>query len=327
MSTEQRIRAGLFYISVIVFFTWLPVILSFALGYKFNPKSLKFTKTGLIVIKTQPSGAAVYLDNRLLSEKTPATIDELLPGRYNIKIKLEKYYPWAGDVDIAAGSVSRLDRVMLFPRRPNIKQVNKLQFSQFWLGHDAREIYYLSRDGKSIYRSNLEGEQLEKIGDYLEITPRPKKWLLSEDKEKLLYFNQHQIAVVYLKKAFQDGNSEASFVLTYPERFIHDVFWHSDSYHLVLVSSDSIEVLEAKPRGVSVNLVSLSKENPFAFYDAKTDTLYFIDTARASDGNLYDNLYTLTLNNKLFGFGELMKLAPSFETARQKNSDKDNEKK
>lgn len=327
MSTEQRIRAALFYISVIVFVTWLPFILSFALGYKFNPKHLKFTKTGLIVVKTQPSGATVYLNNRLLNEKTSATIDELLPGRYNVKIKLEKYYPWAGDVDISPGTVCRLDKIMLFPRRANIKQVNKLQFSSFWLGHDANEIYYLSRDGKSIYRSNLEGEQLEKIGDYLEISPRPKKWLLSEDKEKLVYFNQHQIAIVYLKKAFQDAHPETSFVLTYPDRFIHDVFWHSDSYHLVLILSDSIEVLEAKPKGVSVNLVTLSKESPFSFYDAKTDTLYFVDTQRAVDGNLYDNLYTLALNNKLFGFGELMKRTPAFETAKPKNSDKSNEKK
>ncbi len=327
MSAEQRIRAALFYVSVIVFVTWLPFILSFALGYKFDSRNLKFTKTGLIVVKTQPAGAAVYLNNRLLNEKSPVTIDELLPGRYNVKIRLEDYYFWAGDVDVSPGAVCRLDRIMLFPRRPHIKQVNKLQFSAFWLGHDAKEVYYLSRDGKSIYRSNLEGEQLEKIGDYLEISPRPKRWLLSEDKEKLLYFNQHQVGVVYLEKAFTDAHPANSFVFTYPERSIQEAFWHSDSYHIVLVLSDSVEVVEARPGGVSVKLAVLSKENRFSYYDVKNDTLYFVDTERAADGNLYDNLYTLALNNKLFGFQDLMKLAPGFESGKQKNGEKAYEKK
>ena len=44
----QRLRGILFYLGLLLFFTGLPFILSFALGYKFNAHALKFVKTGLI---------------------------------------------------------------------------------------------------------------------------------------------------------------------------------------------------------------------------------------------------------------------------------------
>jgi len=65
MLNEQRIRAILFYLSVVIFLMGLPFILSFALGYNFDRRTFKFTKTGLLVLKTQPSGASVYLDEKL----------------------------------------------------------------------------------------------------------------------------------------------------------------------------------------------------------------------------------------------------------------------
>ena len=124
MVSEQRIRNFLFYLSVLVFFTGLPFILSFALGYKFDHRTMKFTQTGLISIKTHPQGANIYLDARLLKDKTPATIQELLPGSYNIKVELAGYYPWITQVNVHPRKVSRFEQIILFPLRPNMKQVN-----------------------------------------------------------------------------------------------------------------------------------------------------------------------------------------------------------
>ena len=72
MFSEQKIRGALFYLSFVAFFAGLPFILSFALGYKFNPQTWKFYRTGLIYLKTQPEGARIYLNDKLIPEKTPA---------------------------------------------------------------------------------------------------------------------------------------------------------------------------------------------------------------------------------------------------------------
>ena len=307
MLNEQRIRAFLFYLSVIIFLIGLPFILSYALGYKFDRRTFKFTKTGLLVLKTQPSGASVYLDEKLLNVKTPATIAELLPGRYSLRLELEKYYPWFNEVNVDADKVTRLEKIILFPLRSNIKQLNRDRLSSFWVDEDRETIYYINPEDNSIYKSDLEGRDSEKIVDFLPLQPSAIKWKLSPDREKLLYFNAHQIGIVYLEP--QNKISQGPpFVLNYSDDKIIDVFWYSDNYHLVLVSRKSIEALEAQPQTEPVLLVNLNKKNTSCFYNTRTDTLYFLDSQRAADGNFYDNLYKLELNAKTFPLQDLIKL-------------------
>lgn len=307
MFIEQKIRAVLFYLSVAIFLLGLPFILSSSLGYKFNRHTFKFTKAGLIVLKTQPQGASIYLDKKLLSEKTPASINELLPGTYHLSIELDKHYSWIGGVNVEAGKVSRLDKIILFPLRPNIKQLNKDRLSSFWVDEEKASLYYINQGDNIIYKSDLEGEHFQGIASLPEITPLPLKWKLSDDRENLLYFNAHQIAVAHLGSQKETSRIEPPFVLDYPNYKIIDAFWHSDSYHIILISDKKIEVLEAKPQSVPVTLVNLNKKNTSAFYDIRTDTLYFLDSQRAADGNLYDNLYKLELNIKTFPWQERIK--------------------
>jgi hypothetical protein len=261
MLSEQRIRAILFYLSLSIFLICLPFILSFALGYKFNTRTFKFTKTGLIALKTKPQGANIYLDGKLLNEKTPMTINELMPGKYNIRLELEDYYPWLGQVSVQAGKVARLERIIFFPLRPNIKQVNKDRISSFWVDEKNEKVYYVNQDEDAIYESDLEGENFKIIGFLPKIILPPKKWEVSPDKEKLLAFNLRQIIVVYLKS--QEGNYyiDSPLVLDYSDRNILDVFWHPDSFHLILITNRNIEVIEAGPKPAAVNLVHLNKKN------------------------------------------------------------------
>jgi len=297
MLSEQRIRAALYYLSVVIFILGLPAILSSVLGYKFSRRTLSFTKTGLVVIKTQPSGANVYLDNALINDKTPVTIAELLPGTYHLKIELEKHYPWASNVAIEAGKATRLEKIILFPVRPNIRQLNKEKFFAFWLDEEKAEIYYVGEDNV-IYRSDFEGNNYERIATFLQIDPAPVKFVVSPDRKKIVYFNKHKIGITYLDAYSGQPFFPQQFVLDYPSGVLFNIFWHSDSYHLVLVANRAVEVLEAKPEAVPIALATLNKKNTSCSYDLHNDTLYFIDSQRAADGNIYDNLYKLELNNR-----------------------------
>ncbi len=197
MLNFQRIRGILYYLSVFLFFAGLPFILSFALGYKFNARTLKFAKTGLIFVKTQPDGAKVYLNGKLISQRSPATMQELIPGVYKITIELTRHYPWKGEVDVEAGKASRLDKVILFPLRPNLQQLNQERFSSFQIDTEKKVIYYLDRDNKVVYRSDLEANNFEDIAGLPEKFTQIVGWQVSEDKRKLFVFNQHQISVVF----------------------------------------------------------------------------------------------------------------------------------
>ena len=192
MFNEQRIRAFLFYLSLVVFFAGLPPILSFALGYKFNPATFKFTKTGIISIKTQPEGVNVYLNGKLFPEKTPATINELLPGQYSLKLEMDYYYPWVSQVKVEARKVVRLEKIILFPKRTYIKQLNQERIASFWLDKENKKIYYFNPEENILYVSDLNGEKFEEIGSLPEgFSSPPKEIKVSLDREKILIFNAH----------------------------------------------------------------------------------------------------------------------------------------
>lgn len=311
MSKEQRIRGLLFYLSVVLFLAGLPVILSSALGYKFDTRTFRFTKAGLVALKTQPAGASVYLGKKLLDEKTPLTINELLPGLYRIKLELEGHYPWAADVNVEAGKVTRLDKIILFPLRLDVEKLNKDRFLSFWIDQEAGALYYITPEDNSVYRSDLGGENAQRVVGLVQGLAMPVKWKASADGEKLLCFNSRQIAVAYLKSQAELFDRKQSFVFNYSGHDIINVFWHSDSYHLVVVTSKNIEILEARQGAAAVSLINLNKQDTSAFYDIDTDTLYFLDSQVATDGNAYDNIYKMELGNKLTRFRELLRLKPA----------------
>jgi len=298
VSSEQRIRAVLFYLSVFIFIIGLPFILSFALGLKFDLRTLKFTKTGIILLETQPQGASVYINGKLLDEKTPAAIRELLPGNYNIIIELPKYYSWQSDVNIGAGKLVRLDKIILFPLRPNIKQLNKNDISSFWVDKEKEKVYYLSSDGTSIFRSEMDGSESKEMAVLPQGCASFGKWKVSPDRRKVFCFGQNQLVVVVFDSVNLKTNNKESFVTHNIEEKIVDAFWHSDSYHIVLVSAKNIEVIEAGLNVAAVNLVNLNKKGTSCFYDTDKDVLYFTDSERALDGRVYDNLYKLEFGTK-----------------------------
>ncbi|MBU1869451.1 MAG: PEGA domain-containing protein [Candidatus Omnitrophica bacterium] len=303
MHSEQRIRAGLFYLSIFIFFAGLPFILSFSLGYKFDPRTFKFTKTGLIFIKTQPMGASVYMNRKLLNDKTPLTIRELLPGSYYLSVELEKYFPWRGEVHVEEGKVTRLERIILFPLLSDVMHLNKEKISSFWVDEKKGKIYYINEAEKLVYISNLEGDNFEEIGTIPSAIQGEKKYTLSPDREKMLCFGPSHMAVLYLKKE-ERGNS---FILEYSGPKIINAFWYSDNYHIILVTDKDIEVREAAKYSLPVILVKLNKENTQSYYDENRDTIYFIDSQKASDNRSYDNVYKLELGSKFFQFQDLIK--------------------
>jgi len=308
MFTEQRIRVVLYYSSLLIFFLGLPFILSFALGYKFDRSTMKFTQTGLIYIKTQPPGASIYINEGLINDKTPVAIRELLPGSYHVRVELPNYYPWSGEVGVGPRKAALLEKIILFPLRPNIEQVNKDKFNVFLVEEAKGVIYYINYEDNGIYASDLNGSHYKKISSFIGISPPSSKWKFSPDNEKIVYFNKHKIGVTYSNGEREKKYSDKSFVLDYPQAGILDVFWHSDNYHLIVISDRNIEVLEAHPETNFIELVKLNKRNVAATYNFHEDTLYFVDSQRVEDGSVYNNLYKIDLTAKALIFPELIKI-------------------
>jgi hypothetical protein len=309
---EQRIRAFLFYSSVAVFFAGLPLILSFSFGYKFDRRTFKFSRTGLLYLKTQPPGAEIYLDKKLLVEKSPATVNELLPGTYEVRVELRGYYPWSDDVRIEESKITRLDKILLFPLRNNLKKVNKTSVAYFFLDKDKEAVYYLDSRDRILYRCGLDGERRAPVGRLPELQSHAAGYLFSSDRNKLLYFSPSQIGIAELQQRRDAEPERVPFILDYPQSDIRDVFWHSDSFHLVIVTARCVEVMEARPRACPITLARLNRRDAQAYYDTGSDTLWFLDQERSPEGDTHGNLYKLELDSRT---------APLYDLIRIKNEE------
>jgi hypothetical protein len=317
MSGEQKIRAVLFYVSVLVFVFGLPMILSYTIGLRFDPRTLKFTRTGINAIKTVPAGAAVILDGKPISEKTPTSINELLPGTYRLELTLEGHYPYTAEITVSEAKVTRLEKVILFPLRPDIKQLNKEKVNAFWFDELRGAIYYVDLEANALYRSDLEGNHFSLVCSFIGMRPAPKGWEFSAGRERLLYYNSHQIGIIQLVPEAETPAGESMFVLNYPQDSINRVFWHQDGYHLIVAGARRIAMMEAQPGSQTFTLASLNKRNSVVSYDARNDALYFMDAQKAEDGTTYENTYKLELKSRLFPFQELEGLI------RRKNNDRE----
>ena len=110
-------RSYFIFVWVITFVLFILItlgVISQSLGYRYNNKTHKIELTGMMVVKTVPKDAYVYIDGKQLDQTTPARMTKLLPGQYNIKIAKEGYSNWEKTVNIESGKATIIANIYLF---------------------------------------------------------------------------------------------------------------------------------------------------------------------------------------------------------------------
>lgn len=291
-----------FYFSVSLFLIILPVILSYSLGYKIDYKAFKIYKTGIIYINSQPSGAFVLVNGRPHKDPTPTQIEELKPGIYKIEVKREGFYPWEGELIVEPNMVTRADKIVLFPVTREMKMLGKLDVMDFVIS-DSNYLYYFTNSG--LFKSATDGSNLKKISSYSAWPARINEKKFSPDGDKILYFSDNSICVVYLNPeknaAKEKYESRVEEVLKSPEPII-DAFWYYDSGYMIAVTDKDVKVIELRG-GMTRNIASLyrfSSRPGSLYYDEKSDSLYFTDVKVEPDLEPKRHLYRLDLRRTFF---------------------------
>ncbi len=117
------LRKIFFYIFLVIYLIACPLIVLYAFGFIFTPNSIEpIAKTGLVYLSTVPPGASIYLNNELTQLKTPASLQNLNPGDYIIRLTMDGYYDWSHDVTITPNNASVFDKILLIPdkRQPKL---------------------------------------------------------------------------------------------------------------------------------------------------------------------------------------------------------------
>jgi len=298
MSKSDRvIRHVAFFFSLTLYLTLLPIILSYSLGYHIDFHKFIIYKTGILSLRSTPSGASIYINGKLYPDVTPVRIEELRPGTYFIEIKREGLFSWQKELVVRSNMVTRAENILLFPTLQATEKVSDLETDNFFIPDDRSQVYYMAKSG--FYKSNLDGTNPKKLSSYSEWPSDILGKKISLDGKKILYFNKNGIWIIYLSgiRLTKYGDAvEVEEVLRGPN-IIRDVFWHSGSNHIIFVAGRDINVMEIG-KGGGKNIVTLNKCSRLpqgVYYDIYNDSLYFNDSPGGKSG-----LYRLDLREKFF---------------------------
>src|SRR3989344_3549248 len=116
------------------------IAIFWARGFKPNFKNGTIERTGLIVANSIPTGAQVYLDDRLTSA-TDTNIAFLEPKVYRLKIEKDGYTTWEKDIEVKADLAVEI-KALLFPTAPEMKPLTISGAANPTLSPDGEKIVY-----------------------------------------------------------------------------------------------------------------------------------------------------------------------------------------
>lgn len=153
---KLRNRFLLVVLGMVVFIITTPVIVLYALGYKFDLQTRQITKTGSLVVKSEPDDSLVYVNDVLQPDKTDSTLRFLLPGDYNFKVDQDGYQSWTKRLNLRSGIVTWANQnrefISLFYDAPKIIETKSLSLAAISVEENSAII--VDNNGVSKYNPN-----------------------------------------------------------------------------------------------------------------------------------------------------------------------------
>lgn len=134
------------------------VLIFVAQGYTIN-RSGEFEQSGLVQIRSNPSGATVRIDGETQFSHTE--INKMLRATtHNIIISKDGYDTWRTDIDVESGLLTRIEWVRLFPlesKPTDALEFNNLRFATFSSNRKQLLAYEYNSDNLELI--NIQGAQ------------------------------------------------------------------------------------------------------------------------------------------------------------------------
>lgn len=115
-----------------------------ARGYQFDTVTYKFLANGILVAKSDPDGASIYIDGNLKGATN--TNLKLAPKTYSVEIKKNGYISWEKNITIKKEEVTQIT-AHLFKTAPSFSPVTYDGAENPVVSSDFSKIAYINNDG------------------------------------------------------------------------------------------------------------------------------------------------------------------------------------
>lgn len=124
----------------------------YARGYKFDLKTLKFQPNGILVLKSEPDGASVFINGELKTA-TNANLS-IAPGTYDVEVKKDGYFSWYKRLTIEKEIVTQA-AVSLFKNAPSLSPTTLSGATNMVMSEDGSKIVYSVLPSKNITNDKI----------------------------------------------------------------------------------------------------------------------------------------------------------------------------
>lgn len=155
-------RVILPWVFAIAFIAIAPAVVFYTAGYRWNPKKGVIERNGTLIVDTRPDDARIYLNNELMEDRTPVTLQNVAPGTYEIRIELDGRHPWQKTLEMRPERVTFVNDVQLWLKaQPDL--FVECEVENITASSNERFLAYLSHDEQDgVIISFLEIETLER---------------------------------------------------------------------------------------------------------------------------------------------------------------------
>ncbi|MEK7168065.1 MAG: PEGA domain-containing protein [Patescibacteria group bacterium] len=185
-------RKVIFIAFVVIFLVTAPLVVLYTAGYRYNFRYGRVQKTGILVISSSPRRAQIAINGKIEKKTTPARIEKILAGDYEIILVKDGYHNWQKKLPVFDNSTTFAEDVILW-KNLALEKISDGQIMDWlespdqekiaWLDGENKLVIFNTDDGKSETASEFDPKAEVKI---LAWSNTSKKLLVRSDNRFLV---------------------------------------------------------------------------------------------------------------------------------------------
>jgi len=233
----------------------------YARGYKFNFETFKFQPNGILVLKSEPDGASVYINGEL---KTATNANfSIAPGTYDVEIKKDGYFSWYKRLTIEKEIVTQAS-ISLFKSVPSLTPMTLSGATNAIISEDESKIVFSVLPGKNISADKVGLWTLDTFSLPLGFNNSPKRitdgdmsnatYIFSPDAEELLLTVSNAVFLINTG-SFTSQNQRVN-IASRKDEIVAEWKIEKDNTNLSLIKNVPMELIDILSRKSSAFVFS-----------------------------------------------------------------------
>ena len=158
-----RTRRILYITCILIFLLAAPPLVLYTTGFRYDWEYRRLVETGSLVVKSQPTGAAIYLNGQLYKETTPTIINNILPGKINLEVKKDGYHIWQKNLAVYPRITTFVENIKLFLRSASETYLPAPVADYWWNAKQDKLIYSTGRELRLYNTLNQKNSLITKL--------------------------------------------------------------------------------------------------------------------------------------------------------------------